>query len=1123
MQSLQEVIMRCWLQLALLVFVLCGTFDRGEVWAQDGDGYPDDESQVKQVNNSGQMTPAQVQQALQSGQLTQEQIQLWLSNGQIPTEQTQQGVREIEGWGMSEMEKAKQAGLTPAQIDAELKKLEQQKGGKGTKKSKRKGLYEQQEPEKLTAEEAEKLTAEEKEMLRAVLFFPEKKDLFIRVFGRDFPELNFFGHELFTGTPKAFAPLKDIPVSNDYLIGPGDTVKIQMWGRIDASYTLDVDPEGVINFPKLGPITVAGLTFQEMKDQITRQAEAITGVNVNISMGRLKTIQVFVFGEVKRPGLQTVSSLATAVHALLMSGGPTVIGSLRKVELRRQGHTISTLDLYDFLLKGDISTDSRLMPGDVIFVPKTGPLVAVTGNVKRPAVYETKAEQTLEGVLKLAGDLSPRAYNQRLQIQRAAANKLEVIMDIPYTDMQRYEKTTLADGDIVNIFSIMPSVANAVYLYGNIKRPGEYAYKEGLRLRNLIPDVESLEMDSFYDYAVIKRYHLEDMTSELIAFDLGKLLSSNSKDLDIALKPLDEVYVFNKWAFQDKPYATIEGEVRQPDKYETIDGREGRQPSKYETIDNREGRQPSKYETIDNREGRQPNKYETIEDREVRQPDKYETIDNREVRQLNKFETIDNSGGRQPSKYETIDGREVRKPSKYETIDNRKIRQPDKYEIIEGREGRQPSKYEIFDGMRVSDLVFKAGNLSRNASLGLAHLYRTDPRTKEVTIHFFNLEKAMAGDPEHNLLLKNLDNVIIHSVLEYTQKYTVAAQGMLNEPGKFPYAINMTVRDLILMAGHVKDSAFMEKAEILRFNIEEGKKIETAILTFSPALALKGDPEHNIALQPLDVMTIQPIPDWREAMQVEISGEVVFPGTYNIRKDERLSSVIERAGGFTDKAYFRGTAFTRESVKFQQQKRLDEITERLSREIAQTTVSEMSTAISGEAVTAQKESSAAQTTMLERLKALKAEGRVVIKLAPGPAFTESSYNLALEDKDKLHIPTQPDTVAILGEVYNPTSIIYTSDHAKLGYYLAQTGGPTDYAEEDQMYILRADGTVESKGMGSYRSLFSSFESSVIYPGDTLVVPPKLIHTSIRRELKDWSSILFQLAVTAGITITQVFQ
>ncbi len=397
-------------------------------------------SQLQQRLQSGQISPTQVQQLLQTGQISQAQIEQLIQSGQLSQTQIQQFQDLKSGWLSPEEAQAlaDQTGLgtiTPAEIEAGKKMLEAQK---------KKGYG----PE-------EKLDMPPAALEPSEVQFSSLQNFFERVFGRQLPDLNLFGHDLFSSESFVFAPLDKIPVSNDYIVGPGDVIDVLLWGRMDASYSLEIDTEGVINFPKLGPLVVAGISYAEVKDLIKREAEAITGVNVSVSMGRLRTIQVFVLGEVKRPGIQTVSSIATAVNALLSSGGPTELGSLRNVQLKRNGKTIVTLDLYEFLLKGDITGDSRLMPGDVIFVPQVGPLVAVSGNIKRPAVYEVKDFRNLRSVLDLAGGLAPRAYNQRIQIQRAAANQLEVIVDIPAEVVGEYESVALQDGDLIKVFPII--------------------------------------------------------------------------------------------------------------------------------------------------------------------------------------------------------------------------------------------------------------------------------------------------------------------------------------------------------------------------------------------------------------------------------------------------------------------------------------------------------------------------------------------------------------------------------------------------------------------------------------------------------------------------------------------
>lgn len=230
---------------------------------------------------------------------------------------------------------------------------------------------------------------------------------------RSRPELKPFGYELFAGEPTTFAPATDIPVPVDYVIGPGDTIELQLFGNQNAFYTLVVTREGVLNFPELGPITVAGLPFSDLQTLLKqRVSEQMIGVRASITMGRLRSIRVFILGDAYRPGSYTVSALTTMTNALFVSGGVNTIGSLRNIELKRNGRLVTTLDLYDLLLRGDTSGDSRLQPGDVIFIPPVGKTVGVDGEVRRPAIYELRDEKSAEDVLELAGGLLPTAYPQ---------------------------------------------------------------------------------------------------------------------------------------------------------------------------------------------------------------------------------------------------------------------------------------------------------------------------------------------------------------------------------------------------------------------------------------------------------------------------------------------------------------------------------------------------------------------------------------------------------------------------------------------------------------------------------------------------------------------------------------
>ncbi|MEW6218604.1 MAG: SLBB domain-containing protein [Thermodesulfobacteriota bacterium] len=1018
--------------------------------AQEGAAAIAQSPAVQAAVASGQVTPAQVQQGLQmleSGQISPEQAAAArerLAHGTLTPAEIETGRRLLEGARQSETA----SGAAPDATGGEA------------------GPEQQRAPEGIVAGQPA---------------FAQ------RMFGPAAKGLTIFGQDLFSRPAETFSPLRDVPVSEDYVVGPGDAIKVIMWGRLEGSYELEVTPEGEINFPKLGTLSVAGLTLREVKALISQQAESITGVSVSVSMGKLRTIQVFVLGEVKRPGLYSVSALATAVHALLAAGGPTPLGSLRGLELKRNGEITSRIDLYRFLQRGDISDDTRLMAGDVVFVPAVGPLVAVTGNVKRPGIYEMQGERTLQGVLALAGGLAPRAYNQRLQIERAFANQQEIILDIPYDTVEKQQPVPVADGDVVKVFSLMPVAANAVTLIGNVARPGEYAFRPGLRVRDVLPDVESLLPDAHYSYALIKRYHLQDMSTELIPFDLGALLAGVPGSHNIALQPMDEIHVFSKWAFEDKPKALIEGEVRKPGSYPVERMRVKDLIQKAGSLT--ETAYLAKAELIRTDEAqRQHTLYFDVAAALADDPQH-----NLAVQNLDRVR-IHSVWEERWQEFASIDG-----------------------------EIKEPKAYPLTQGMRVKDLVFKAGGFTRDASMTTGHLYRTDWRTKEVTILTFELDKALAGDPDYNLILQDLDRVVVHSVWEYKEHHTVQAKGMLNKPGSYPYAANMTVRDLVLVAGSPREAAYLDRAEIVRYRIVDGRQVETSLVEINLRQALAGDLRHNIALQPWDVLTVKRIPEWGETAEVRISGEVNFPGSYTIRKGERLSSLIERAGGFTPLAYFRGARFTRESARVQQQERMSELVDRLAGELARGATQELTETLTKEDIEAEKQTMDAQRTLIERLRRIKATGRVVMKLAPGPGFADSEFDVLLEDGDDLHVPPVRRTVAVLGEVYNPTTLICGLEGTTITVALGQTGGPTKYAEEDEIYVIQADGSVHGKRQRGYvTTVFSSFEDRPLYPGDTLVVPPKLIHTSLKRDIKDVTSILYEMAVAAGIVITQVF-
>lgn len=902
------------------------------------------------------------------------------------------------------------------------------------------------------------------------------------------PDLDIFGHKFFTMSPSTFAPIKNLPISDDYIIGPGDEIRVFSWGRVDGSYTLVVDNEGVLNIPQVESLPVAGLTFCEVKMLLKKKLESITGVNIAVSMGKLRVIQIFVLGEVSHPGVYTVSSLATMANALLVSGGPTVLGSMRNIELKRKNRIISTLDFYKFLLKGDTASDVRLMPGDVIFIPQAGSLVKVLGNVKRPAIYEFKEDASLQAALELGGGLAPRAYDQRIQINRAVDNKMQMILDISYKKLRRKEDIQLQDGDIIEVFSILKEEVNAVFLYGNVMRPGLYAYEKGLHLRDIIPDITALDEDTYMDYALIKRYNISDMKSELIPFSLEKLIHPGDKSYNIPVMPLDDIYIFNKWMFQDRPYTEVKGEVREPGTYQIQD-------MKITDIIKKAG---------DLTDSAYLNKVEIIR-----------TNDDQSKKTI--YINLSEAFAGDPDHNIFIKDRDI------VIVHSMWEEKWKEFVTIEG-EVKNPGEYMLTENMTVKDLIFKAGSFTREVYASIGHIYRIDWKTRDLTIKTFNAEKAMEGDELNNILLKDLDKVAIHSIKEFVTDYNVSITGMVNNPGEYPWAKNMTVKDLIMVGGNLADAAYLDEAELVRYNIIEGKKVETLLFTFNAQKAMENDPSNNLSLEPMDVITIKEIPEWREKKKtVTISGEVLFPGTYQIRREEKLSDIIERAGNFTEMAYPEGSVFTRESVKEVQKKRLNEMINQLEVETASYSSSQAQSTLSVEDKFAQEQFLVSQKLLLSKLREAGVSGRLIVSIDSPDLMRKIGSDMIIEDGDNLYIPRKSSTINILGAVYNPSSVIYREDRTELQNYLAMVGGITKNADKKEMYIVRADGTVISKRQSkSFLGFGKSFKKTKLLPGDTILVPHKVVRPSFLKGVKDVSEIVFQLAVTAGVIITQVF-
>ena len=720
--------------------------------------------------------------------------------------------------------------------------------------------------------------------------------------------LKQFGYSFFRTDSAGFAPVTDIPVGPDYIVGVGDKVVLTLWGSIEGKYELEVNRNGEITLPKVGTVIVAGINYVQLKQVIhALLAKVFKDFDLDVNIGKLRQIKVYLVGEIKNPGDYNLTSLATVINALSAAGGPTKNGSLRRIQIKRNGKLIETVDLYDFFLKGDKSRDIRLQSGDTVFVPTIGPVAGVGGNVKRPAIYEIRAEKSLKDIINLADGINTGGYLQRIQISRIVAHEKKIVSDFnldPATTGKSADELTgsilIQDMDMVKVFPIDATLRGSARLVGFVLRPGNYALKPGMRLKDIL-DKDNLLPEYYQDIGEITR----------------------------------------------------------------------------------------------------------------------------------------------------------RAPPEY-----------------------QPEKI------------------------------------------IFNPSRAVGGDPQYNLELQEFDVVRIFSHWEMEEMPRVRISGEVQKPGEYRLYKNMTVRDLLILAGNPKLTAYMKNADITRLK-RSGEAVSSYPININLEEALKDNPQHNIPLMSFDELIVRKIPNWANETEryVVLTGEFRFPGRYPIFKGEKLSSVIQRAGGYTDKAYLRAAKFTRVSVRELQQKRMDEIIVKTEQEVVKKKAEVASVAASAEELNATKASLEGLSRSIELLKTVKAEGRLVIHMSQLDKFKDSPYDVELMGGDILDVPQKPNAVNVLGQVFNQTSIILISDE-DADFYLEKAGGPTRDADQDNIYIVRVDGTVQSRQQVSFfKGLFSSsFMSNILGPGDTIVVPQRYEKIAWMREIKDLTSILANVALTAGVLV-----
>ncbi|MBD3368621.1 MAG: hypothetical protein GF405_10705, partial [Candidatus Eisenbacteria bacterium] len=414
-------------------------------------------------------------------------------------------------------------------------------------------------------------------------------------------------------------------------------------------------------------------------------------------------------------------------------------------------------------------------------------------------------------------------------------------------------------------------------------------------------------------------------------------------------------------------------------------------------------------------------------------------------------------------------------------------------------EVRSPGAYTHRKDMRVLDLVLAAGGLTRDAWLQEAELFRTHVPSMDVERIGVDLGAVLDGDSLANVVLEDLDELAVHSVWEFREEEEVQILGEVNKPGRYPLFEGMRVSDLIFAGGNLTEASYRDHAELTRYEIIDGERRRLRHVAVDLAGILEGDPNADLLLQSYDRLLIRRMSNWRSDEVVTVTGEVAFPGRYPIEEGEHLSSLIDRFGGFLQDAHLPAAVFRRTEVKDIQRKQLDRLADQLEADLSRLSVAPARSSASD--ASRRQAALEAGAELAAKLRSIEATGRMVIDLDDPEDLAGSDEDIVLADGDHLHVPKKPDFVMVIGQVNNPTAFQYAGGRS-INHYIRKAGGTTRFADRGRTYVVRADGSVDTRARRTR-------------PGDVIVVPESLDRFGGMQFMLDISQVLYQIGLAAA--------
>ena len=883
-----------------------------------------------------------------------------------------------------------------------------------------------------------------------------------------------FGHGVFSRETPSDTVLRLIPPPG-YVIGPGDVFTVTIYGASELTESLLVTEDGAILRRLFGKFYVSGMTFEEarkaLEQKYRRLVDARSVIEINLTPNQ-RTTGVNIVGEVSRPGFYQVPASIPAFRAILQAGGITEIGSVRNIQVKRNGRTVHTIDIYDYLLKGDYQP-FFLQEGDFVFVPVQGKIVSIGGAVNRPMKYELKEDENLALLLDFAGGLTYNAMTENIELRRLEIvpglsssgpknEKQELIINLNLEEVASSlgNDYQLFSGDKIRIQTLNTETYNQIEITGSVKYPGTYQLFQGELLSDVINRAGGLEETAFLGRAYILRRNLAERTTDYLPVDLTNIfpdsggVNTSSPD-NIRLEFQDKVQVFSQTIFLEERSLVASGQIRKPGTYKI-----------YPSMNLKDLLYlMGGFEEDADLQSVELSLMTEAEDVDVNNlGDQASPADTGSASLIRRI-SIDRDWRNDPSldTVKIFDFNRIKVYSRYDFIFSRDI-------SINGAV-QSPGKFPVKRGMSLTDLLYLAGGPSEPIDNHIVELYKiieldekgyfgTSGSTEEI------IRISISGDWRNNETTDSLDitgfyKIVVRSEMDFVRTGEIKVKGLVQNPGTYDVLAGMTVMDLLYQVGGFEIEADLSHIELSRIIEVAGPNGEIVpVPTTTKLISTSQDWQNDSTLASIELLSFDQIfvrssPDFNLQESVFLAGEVETPGEYvKAKKDERISSFVARANGITDVAHLEGAYLVRPNV-----------------------------------------------------------GKISIRMEKALLRPESKYDLVLLEGDSLYIPTRTDAVTITGNVLVPgTIVMYDPGNKRFRYYLNLAGGFARKSRKKDCTITYVDGRTKRVK----RFLFFKFYPKV-EQGAVLNVPPREEPES--KEKREWNLQPEQVLSSATAILT----